>query len=259
MIWTTTLDRKLTELAKTGKYFYSEIAVQMNLKATCVRYRARQLKLPSHPCPNRFGQWNSKHAHLSEEVMIYFMKHSDAECMKKFKLTPSELKSLKTRAYRDPKLTLLRKNTRTQAPWTITDYLFMTRRAGMMERGKIATLMGRSVEGKHHAVKERMKKMGGGSSKFLNGMPIGWASKLWPLEMIESYGIKTKAGPTGGDRGNFRFKIIPWIHAERFAKVFVTPPEVVSCISSMAKFQRFIHARTDRAITSSLKRYARAK
>lgn len=257
--WTKTEDAKLTALAGSGKFMYSEISGKMGIDSARLRYRARKLKLPSKPCPRKMGQWNVKHAHLRGPVMTYFLTHSMAETAKKFNLTASEVKSIFTIGYREEKFSHLRKDKRTHEPWSLSEWLFVLRRCGLIERGLISKQMGRSENGLHHAVKERIAAVGGGTTKFLNGMPIGWAEALWPVEMVRPYAIKTASGPTGGKRGNFRFLLLPWIEAERMAKVFVTPPEVIGCIRAMAKFQRFIHRRSDRAIRSTLKRIVRNK
>lgn len=257
MKWTPTADRELTRLVATDKWFLSEIAEKMGRTAQSVRWRARKLGLNLQPAAHRKGKWNSKHAHLREKVMRYYLTHSAQECRDRFHLTESEFKSLLTVAYRDANLAHIRKDTRNHAPWSLKEWLFVLRRAGLIERRIIAKQMGRSDGGKHHAVKDRMRSVGGGTTKFLNGLPIGWAAQLWPRELIAHLGVKTAAGPTGGKRCNFRFLIIPWVEAERLAKAFRTPPEFEACIRSMAKFQRFIYAKKDRFIVNQMKRIAR--
>lgn len=255
--WTKSEDQRLASLAASGSWMYSEIAEKMGIDAIRVRYRAKKLGLPSDPGKHKKGKWNVKHAHLRGAVMTYFLTHTKEETRQKFNLSEKEIKSLFTIGYREEKFAHLRKDKRTHAPWSLAEWLFVIRRCGLIERGVIAKKMGRSLNGKHHAVKERVAKAGGGTTKFLNGIPIGWAEQIWPLDLIRHLAIKSASGPTGGVRGNFRFLILPWIEAERLSRVFVTPPEVSACIRAMAKFQRFIHRRSDRAIKSTLKRIVR--
>lgn len=257
MNWTKAQDRELARLIATDKLFISEIAEKLGKNAAAARHRARKLGLNTRPAAHRMGKWNSVHAHLREKVLRYYLKHSAQECQAHFGLTASQFKSLLTGAYRDDRLAHVRKDTRNHEPWSLGDWLFVLRRAGMIERKTIAEQMGRSVKGKHHAVKERMRTAGGGTTKFLNGLPFKWAERLWPADLIGHLTVKTQAGPPGGGRGDFRYRLIPWVEAERLATALKTPPEVAACIRSMAKFQRFIHARSDRAIVRSLKRISR--
>lgn len=257
MKWTKAEDDRLTRMVATDKWMLSEIAEKLGKKATAVRYRARQLGLNSKPASHKFGQWNNKHAHLQPKLLRYYLTHTATECCKQFKLTPSEFKSCLTAGYRNQSILHLRKDTRTHEPWSLADLLFVLQHAGIQERQWIASKLGRTKDHRYHSIKDKMSQIGGGGTKCLNGMPLTWAKTLWPDDKL--YGhllIKTNAGPTGGGRGNFKFLLLPWIEAERLSNTFVTPDSIKRCIKSMAKFQRFIHAKRDRLIVRQLKQFA---
>lgn len=201
--------------------------------------------------------FNDQHKHLRGPLLKYYLKHSKEECMKHFKLTASQFKSCLTAAYREGSLAHIRKETRTHEPWDTGTWLFVLRRCGLLERKKIAKLSGRSTEERFHSIKEKMKNSGGGNTKFLNGIPLSWANQIWPNDLISHVAVKTQSGPTGR-RGEFRFLLIPWVEAERLSEVFHTDKNVKRCISSMAKFQRFVHQKKDRLILKQIRHIARA-
>lgn len=200
--------------------------------------------------------FNSKHSHLTEKVMKYFLNHSAKECCDHFNLTMSNFKSLMTRGYRRQDLKHLRKDTRTKREWDLNDWLFTVRRAGLLSRNEIAAGLGR---GSYHAIKDRMKKCGGVSQKFLNGMPLLWAETIWKRkDLFENLALHGTAGPSG-KRGEFNFRIIPWIECEKLCEIMITPKKIKSCIRSMAKFQRFIFMRKDDLIIKKLKQIGGTK
>src|SRR3982751_1082526 len=175
-------DRELIRLSKTGNYFYSDIAKRLGEKDTTIRYRAKQLGLPSAPAFNlKTGQWNRKYSErLIEDVMTYFTEHTQSETEKRFGLTSRQFRSIFTNGYKIEKFAHLRKDTRRKDAWTIDEWLFLVRHAGLLERHVIGEKLKRSKKGGYHVVKDRMRSAGGGSSKFLNGMPLRWCYDLWP-------------------------------------------------------------------------------
>lgn len=236
----------MTQMAMSQKYFYSEIAIKLGKRDGIVRHRAMRLGLPSQPAKKRkIGEWNRKHWHLREKVMRYFLNHSAEQCQKKFNLTQSEFKSLMTVSYRRPEFKHLRKETRTHAPFELKDWLFMLKRCGLHERGWIAKKMGRSKEGRFHSVKERLRKVGGGTSKFLNGMPLEWATRIWPDTNFKHFSMKTKAGPRGKGGNDFKFVLVPWVTCEVYSNKYKTPKHIYRCIRAMSKFQQFIFRKTN--------------
>lgn len=236
MNWTKAEDKTLTRLATNSDKFLSEIAEILGKKPQAVRYRARTLGLKaSSASRRRIGQWNTKHAHLREKCLRYFLTHTFEETREHFGLTDSEMKSLFTVAYRDPRLAHLRKDTRRKDEWTHEETLFLIRHAGIRERNWIGKRLNR---GGQRNIKERMQKWNA-ATKYLNGMPKAWASELWGPGVGANRFIQTKAGPTANS-GSFRFRIIPWHDALRISKTRETPVEVKASIRAMAKFQEFI-------------------
>lgn len=257
--WTPTLDRKLLSLLKDEERYLKDIAAEMGLDSKQITYRLRRLGI-RRKRPASHGKWNNKHAHLREPLLIYYLTHSAKQCQKKFNLTPSEFISCLTNAYKDPQLAHIRKDTRTHAPWSLNDWLFALQHCGLQELGWISHKMGRSQKSKRYAVKEKIASVGGGTTRFLNGMPISWAQELWPHINFDDKAIKTKSGPTGGNfSGNFRFKLIPWVDIEKIASKQKTPEHIMRCLRAMATFQRFIFQKRDRAIKKEIRKIVRKK
>lgn len=198
------------------------------------------------------SHFNSKHSHLREPVMTYFLTHTWEETLKKFKLTQSELKSLFSAGYRDPKLKHLRKDTRRKDPWTLEEMLFLIQNAGIRERAWIAKKLNRAGA---RNIKERMRSWNA-ATKFLNGMPITWAATLWPNAKLPAP-IRTLAGPTGNNN-QFCFRILSWQTCKSLSMRYPTPPEIRAGIQAMYKFQSFIYRTNSsawirRKINASLK------
>lgn len=252
--WTEAEIKELKRLVQKDDLFYTEIAQLLKRKAAEVSRKSRELGLKA-PAQHRKGRWNEKHAHLREAVFRYYLRRSFQECQKKFKLTKSELKSIFTVGYRMDALAHLRKDTRRHDEWTLGEWLFMIRHCGIRERRWIALKLKRGNDS-GRVIKERLKKHGGGSTRYLNGMPRTWAAVFWPSDLVPD-GIKTKAGAHGPGK-ICQTVLIPWVECERLSKAFVTDPTVRACIRAMATFQRFIY-RTPNAklirkrIKSSLK------
>lgn len=252
--WTKAQDQELRTLVARDDLFFVEIAERLSRRAQSVAWRARMLGLKK-PAQHRYGKSNSKHVHLRRQAMEYFLTHSFDETAKRFGLTRSELKSLQTVSYKLPELAHLRKDRRTRAPYTFDDWLFIIRAAGVRERGWIGRKLGRSNSDNGRVIKERLQTIGA-ASKHLNGMPRTWATALWPGCALPQP-IRTKAGPSGNANGSCRFLIIPWVECERLTRIHPTPQAATSCIRTMAKFQRFIHGKSDRAIRSDLEALTR--
>lgn len=233
MSWTKAEIEKLKELAGTRKYFYSEIAQILKKGPNLVRHQARRLGLPKST--RKMGEWNSKHAHLREAVMKYFVTHSWEDTRKHFGLKSRELKSLFTVAYRDPNLAHLRKDKRRHDGWTLEEKLFLIRHSGIIPRKEISRRLKR---GGFHSIKEELSRLNS-NSKFMNGIPLSWYIDIF--DRLPDYSIKTKAGPTGGKRGNFHFKLVPWVECERQLGKTRVNPVYRDAIRAMARFQRWIH------------------
>lgn len=255
MSWTEAEIRELKYLHLKDKYFWREIAERLGKQPASVSWMAKRLGLKHGPNINsRKGKWNSIHAHLREPVMKYFVNHTWEQTLKHFNLTHRQLKSVFTVGYRDPKMKHLRKETRRHDAWSKKEIIFLMRHAGLQPRTWISQKLKR---GGVHAVKESLNRLNT-NSKYMNGMPKRWAKILFGNEIPE--GIKTKAGPPGGVRGDFRYRIIPWVQAEALLKGKKVDPQIKIAIQAMARFQRFIHgSKTHQSIIKKLKHIVRQK
>jgi hypothetical protein len=225
--WKPEKEAELVRWVNSGKYTYLEIAKKMGLNKNQIATKANALGLKNPTYRKRI----TKHAHLRERVMTYFLDHSWEETRLRFRLTASELKSLFTVGYRDPTLAHLRKDTRRKDSWTLDEMLFCIRHAGIRERSWIAKRLNRGCATN---IKERFQKWGA-STKFLNGMPMSWVIQLWGSEFSDRR-IRTKAGPPG----IWRFQLLPWHDCLVLSKKYPTDETIRSGIRAMVKFQEFI-------------------
>lgn len=257
MSWTQAEIEELKRLNSEGKYFFSEIAETMNRKPGIVRYMARKLGLKSHlRVQGRKGEWNSKHANLREPVFKYFLDHTFDETREHFKLTQSELKSIFTAGYRDPKLQHLRKDSRRKDGWDDSELIFLLRHSGIQSRTWISRKLKR---GGVHSVKESLSRLHL-PSRYVNGMSRGWAVEVFGEDIVPA-GIKTKAGPSTPTKGiDCRYRLIPWITCETLTSKKKVSQEMRLAISTMAQFQRWIHGwKSDKRILKFLEETARLR
>jgi hypothetical protein len=232
--WTAAERQELVNMVLSGTLTYPEIGERLRRPSWSVQCESQRMGMRNKAYVIR----KTKHKHLREPVMRYFLTHTRDETAKKFRLTESEFKSLFTVGYRDPKLAHLRKDTRVKAPWTLDELLFVIRHAGLRPRSWMGKKLGR---GGARVIKERLKTFNSGT-KWLNGMPKKWAEELWGDGCAQ--GLKTDAGPTGGNgrkNSNFHFIIVPWVECERLARKHGTPEQVRGAVRAMAKFQRWVH------------------
>lgn len=238
-MWTKAEIAQLRLLSSSKSKFYTEIASEMGRSVQSVRWMARKLELPRSQeiLRNRYGKWNAKHSHLREPVMRYFVTHSWDETKKKFNLTESELKSLFTVGYRDPKLAHLRKDTRVKREWNTSDLKFLLRHSGIMPREWIGKKLKRGNA--HSCIKERLNKLGI-SSKSINGITISQFRDAFGCD--PDFFIQTKAGPTRGIHGSTYWKLVPWTYLNREIKSgrLKTAESFALVIETMAIFQDWI-------------------
>jgi len=238
--WDDALDARLVSLSKK-KMFATEIAKELGKKPASVLWRMKKLRLESARTrvTERFGKWNSKHAHLREEVLRYFQTHSWAQTAKKFGLSDSELKSLFTVAYKMKKLAHIRKDKRDHSPWTTAQLKFLLRHAGLRPRKWIMEQLGRGNNVCH--IKERMQALGV-SSRTLQGITLSQFRQAFGQE--PKFYLQTDAGPDGGPKGTLptRWKIIPWVWLDRELKArrLKTSREFAILVSARATFQDWI-------------------
>lgn len=238
------MDAKLIKLCGTGRHLMRDIAEEIGVTIGRAHHRKLVLGLSNWTalCNRR-----TKHRHLQKEVLEYFQDHTAEECQKRFGLTKTHFNSCMTSAYQRPEFAHIRKDTRRHDAWTLKETLYLLRRSGLLPRKEIAHKLKR---GGVHSVKEQLSRICSGS-KFLNGMPVGWAIEALPQYVVKLPKIKTTAGPTGG-RGGFEFNIIPWVRLDSLSGV---PDGTMRCIRIMARFQRWIFGgRSDEAIIRFIKR-----
>jgi len=226
---------EIVNMAMSGTMFYSEIAEASGVKVQNVRHFARVFGLPK--AQKKMGQGNIKHSHLHNSVLIYFLTHSFDETAKHFKLTKGELKSCMSAAYRDVTFRHLRKDTRTQAPWTTKQLLFLLRHSGLRPRKWIAEKLKRGNA--HSCIKERLQKLGV-SSRTLNGFTLSQFRQVFQKD--PGFFLRTDAGPQSPHAKCTLFKIVPWIYmAEELKSNRLTSIKPVrDLIYSMAFFQDWI-------------------
>lgn len=234
--WNEAELRELKNLVLSGLYTYPEISKILGKNRSSCQQRANYMGLNNPAYINR----RTKHKHLRKPLLQFYKRHSAQETAQHFGLTPAEFRSCLTLAYKDPKLSHLRKETRRHDSWELDELLFLIRHSGIQPRIWISRKLKR---GGVYAVRESLNRLNTGS-KFLNGIPLEWGLILFGSSCTETI-LKTKAGPPGGKRGNFHFKIIPWVECERLSKNKKLDPEVRIAIQAMARFQRWIHGWND--------------
>lgn len=234
--WTEDEKMRLRELVATGKYTYPEIAIFLGRGKASTLNKGLELGLKNKAYINQ----KTKHKHLREPVMRYFLTHTWEETRVRFGLTRSELKTIFTVSYRDPKLSHLRKDRRRKDPWTIKETLALCQNAGLISRREIARRLNR---GSMHAVKEAASRLNS-STRYLNGIPLNLAQLIDP----QIRGIKTRAGAPGPN-GKCHFNLIPWVVLEDVIKRrgCRVPEEIQIGVKALASFQRFIYGETSSA------------
>lgn len=178
-----------------------------------------------------------------KKVIAYFKTHTARECAKKFGMDHMQVISLLETSRRKGLLSGKFKDTRRRDIWTNAEFIYLARCCGLIERGDIAQRLNRATA---RNIKERLQSFNS-ASKFLHGIPKSWAQTLFPNIAYEY--IATKAGPNGV-RGNFKFKIVPWVTLEKLTKKH----ELHKCVRTMATFQRFIwQTKSEKEIVNNLR------
>lgn len=182
----------------------------------------------------------TKHAHIREKVLEYYLTHTAIDTQKKFKLTASEFKSCLTMAYKIESLKHLRKETRRHDAWSSKEYKFLLQNAGLRSREWIAVKLKRGGE---LCIKDRLEMLGI-SSKNLNGITISQFREAFGCD--PGFYIQSKAGPKRVLKSGFKntpsyYKIIPWIYLEKeiSEKRLKTHRIFEDLISAMALFQNW--------------------
>lgn len=231
--WTNEEREKMISLASSGLYTFPEISQLLERNRASIANEARRLGINNQAYMER----KTKHKHLREDVMRYFVTHTAEETMKRFSLTQSEFKSVMTIGYRDPKFKNLRKETRRHDSWSTDEFLFLLKHAGIQPRDWIAKKLKR---GSYHAVKDRLKLLGV-TSRYLNGLTISEYRSLFEKEPREF--IQTKAGPKRLFQSATCFKIIPWVSIQKDVedKHLELQDALKKIVSALCMFQTWIH------------------
>lgn len=229
--WTKEQEDKLRKLISENRLTNVEIAKYFGVSGSVVASKLQKMKLNN----TTYRKRQTKHKHLRKDALTFFLTHSFAETIAHFNLTASEMKSLFTTAYRDPKLAHLRKDHRVKTSWSFDETMFFLRHAGLQSRAWIAGKLGR---GSKDSVKQLASRMSC-NTKFMNGFSLRLARELLDDPYLE--GIKTKTGPKSKST-DFRYITVPWVvlyskgkHSKKL------PPHILSCLKVLARFQKRIH------------------
>lgn len=231
--WDVERENQLRVLVKSGRYTYGEIASLMGLNKNQIATKANYLGLSNPTYLKRI----TKHAHLREPAMKYFLTHTAKDTREHFGLTESEFKSLMTVGYRDESLAHLRKDKRRHDAWTTEELLFLARYAGVQPRDWIARKLER---GTTESIKETLYRLSSGS-RHMNGIPRSWVRDLLPgVELGPLWSFRSAAGAPG-PKGDNHPVLVPWVELARAIRWKRIDPTVKACIVAMAKFQLWIH------------------
>ena len=217
------------------KKTYSEIASIMQVTRNSVASAMQRLKIKN---PN-FHLRKRKHFHLRKPVMEYFLTHTKAQTMEKFRLTESEFKSIFSIGYKIKELKHLRKDKRINHKrfWTLEELLIILRMSGIRNRNVIAKKIKR---GNSRVIKEYLMKKKVKNPKYINGLSLSLVRELFGSE--PDFNLTTDAGPYTMKNHTY-FKIVPWVYLDDLIKNReIDPPQfLIDLVASMAKLQEWIH------------------
>lgn len=241
---------KIAELLAQGKNNY-EIAKEIGRTRATVAIFVQRF-LGGNP---NYRRKRTKHKHLREEVMTYFLSHSAEESAAHFKLTMSEFKSLMTVGYRCPEFSHLRKETRRHDKFTSKELVTILKYSGILSRQMIAEIIKRDSA---RVIKEKLAHLKI-ASRNINGMNLTLFQKTFRKDPPRS--LKTLAGPEKGNGSHFRIAL--WVDIEEWMILGIIPSHslMFKYVESMAMFQRWIWG-TDRVaerINRALKKYSQGK
>ena len=227
--WSDNEQLLLGNLIEAG-FTNKEIAKMMNRSLVAVRIKSQR-----YYSGNKNGK--TKHAHLREKVLTYFLNNSAEETKKHFNLTDSEFKSLMTVAYGQKSLRHLRKDERNKRPWMAHHYKILLQNAGIKPRSWIAKKIGKGNV--NSCIKERLEKLGIASRTF-NGLTLTSYGRLFGKNPRKF--LKTNAGPGRGKHAPTFFKIVPWVEINKDLKdKYVETTNLMKLvIDARAQFQNWI-------------------
>lgn len=219
------------------KFGYNNVQIAEAIglsKATVQLFVSR--KLGGNP---NYLKHKTKHKHLRKPVMEYFLSHTWEETKKHFKLKDSELKSIFTIGYIDPKLAHLRKDTRRRDAWSTEELRFLFRLTGVISRDEINQHLNRGNSGR--VIKEKLMKLGI-PAKNVNGLTYSQFTSLFKKKPV--YYLATTAGSPGSKFVQYaNWKIVPWCHIEEMLndKYIEHSDAIKLYVETMAMFQRWVH------------------
>lgn len=224
---------KIKNLIKQG-FTNKEIALKIDRPA-CAVAMVTQRKLGGNP---NYRLKKTKHKHLRDKVLVYFLNHTMQETAEHFNLKMSELKSCLTVAYKNPLMAHVRKDKRRHDAWSERELLFLLKYSGVISRDEINEKLSRGNTGR--AIKEKLMSLGV-CSKNLNGMTLSQFRKIWGFD--PEFYLMTTAGSPGGFKNTTFFKIIPWAYIDELIKNKTINHEIsfVKYVSTMAMFQKWVH------------------
>lgn len=213
-------------LIKQG-YSNPEIAKKIG----CTRHIVASLAAKHLGGNANYLRLKTKHKHLREDVLIFFLDHTFEETMKQFNLTTSELKSLFTVAYRESKWKHLRKDTRRKDLWTPEQIRKMLCYSGILSRKEIASIIKRDND---RVIKEKMNSLGV-STRNINGLNKSAFVRMTGFQ--PRYQIKGSAGPRVGETN---FIIVPWSYVVNCAVELKMSPTLIKAFKTYAMFQSYV-------------------
>lgn len=228
---------------------YPEIAKEMNRSRNSVCLAGQRLGIVN----DNYMKRKTKHKHLREPAMKYFLNHSLEETQKKFNLTRSEIKSLFTVGYRDPELKHLRKDTRRHDHFTETELRTILKFSGILNRQQISEIIGRDGA---RVIKEKLSHLKI-SSRNVNGINITQFTIAFGKRPFRY--VQGNAGPATGGKNPNHFGIVLWVDLlEMIESKDITASKVLVQVTKvMALFQEWVWGTKDvyRKMNQELRRY----
>lgn len=187
---------------------------------------------------NNYLKHRTKYRLIEKDVFKFFQNNSIEDCMKKFNLSKSEIKSLFTYGYKKESLKIFRKDSRRKDKWTEYQIKEMLKCIGLLNRKEIAKRIGR---GNERVIKEKLQHLGLKYPKYTNGLTISRFRNIFGCE--PGFYLDTKAGPGRGKNSSTFFKIVPWCFIKDSIKqkdLDVASP-IAAWVNAMADFQELVH------------------
>lgn len=238
--WKSDQIKEVLRLALTGDVLNKDIAAKFDRKPAAITFLLKKHGVKNQAARKIVGKSNSKHSHLREKVMRYFLNHTKDETCKKFGLLDREIKSLFTIGYRLPEFKHLRKDKRNHKSWTVDEYKFLLQHCGLKSRDWIAKKLKRGGE---LGIKDRLDILNI-SSKSINGLTISQYRVLFGKN--PEFYLQSSAGPhrklKSRKNSASYYKIIPWVYLNEQIKLkrLKTVDPMIKLINSMALFQNWV-------------------